>query len=86
MELSAKIRYRQTAVPCFASVMNGRSDQVRVEFSSPIRVATLGQIVCLYDGEVCLGGGAVDALSPSYHALSKSLEIAETRKRNVVEL
>jgi tRNA-specific 2-thiouridylase len=36
-----------------------------VDFEKPQRAVTPGQSVVFYDGEVCLGGGAIAATSPS---------------------
>jgi tRNA-specific 2-thiouridylase len=54
--LSARIRYRQSEQPC--TVTAGR-DGLRVDFDSPQRAVTPGQMVVFYDGEVCLGGGVI---------------------------
>ncbi|MGI6270278.1 MAG: tRNA 2-thiouridine(34) synthase MnmA [Candidatus Howiella sp.] len=56
---TAQIRYRGeettvTAIP----LSDGR---VEVRFDRPQRAVTAGQAVVLYDGEVCLGGGVIQA-------------------------
>jgi tRNA-specific 2-thiouridylase len=52
----AKTRYRQNDQPCVIEYVDGRC---RVVFEQPQRAVTPGQSVVLYDGEVCIGGGAI---------------------------
>jgi tRNA-specific 2-thiouridylase len=56
---TARIRYRQPDRPC--RVIRGPEDSGIVEFSEPQRAVTPGQAVVFYDGEVCLGGGTIEA-------------------------
>jgi tRNA-specific 2-thiouridylase len=56
---TARIRYRQPDRPCL--VTRGPEDCGIVEFSEPQRAVTPGQAVVFYDGEVCLGGGIIEA-------------------------
>lgn len=49
---SARIRYRQTKIPCLVS-----GDQVI--FEKPYSEISPGQSLVLYDGEICLGGGII---------------------------
>ncbi len=56
---SAKIRYRQADQPCTLLAIDG--DTARVRFDVPQRAVTPGQSVVFYAGEVCLGGGIIDA-------------------------
>ena len=58
-ELSAKTRYRQADVPCGFSADGG--DRFSLRFPTPQWAVTPGQSAVLYDGEVCLGGGIIDA-------------------------
>ncbi|MCR5717090.1 MAG: tRNA 2-thiouridine(34) synthase MnmA [Lachnospiraceae bacterium] len=53
----AKVRYRHTAQPCSAQVLEDGS--VRVTFDEPQRAITKGQSVVLYDGDLVLGGGVI---------------------------
>ncbi len=55
----AKTRYRQADAACRLSV----NDDARfsLEFETPQWAITPGQSAVLYDGEVCLGGGIIDA-------------------------
>jgi tRNA-uridine 2-sulfurtransferase len=58
--LGAKTRYRQSDGACaFEAVGN---DAFRLGFEAPQWAVTPGQSAVLYDGEVCLGGGAIDAV------------------------
>ena len=54
----AMTRYRQTAQACQVDV-DGLG--CMVHFDEPQRAVTPGQSVVFYDGEVCLGGGVIDA-------------------------
>ena len=61
--LTARIRYRQSEQPC---TITGSRDGLRVEFDSPQRAVTPGQMVVFYDGDSCLGGGVIEtAQSPA---------------------
>ena len=59
VRVSAKIRYNQTEQP--ASVWQLDEDAIRVEFAQPQRAITKGQAVVLYDGDVVVGGGTIEA-------------------------
>jgi tRNA-specific 2-thiouridylase len=59
LSCSARIRYRQSDQPCRVDI--AASGQTLVEFEQPQRAITPGQSVVFYDGEVCLGGGIIDA-------------------------
>lgn len=60
--LTAKVRYRQTALPCTVKDLKpiGQDFNLTLEFDTPVRAITPGQSVVLYDGEVCLGGGIIE--------------------------
>ncbi len=60
--LAAKTRYRQSDAPCQLRVE--RDDRFDLRFSDPQWAVTPGQSAVLYDGEVCLGGGVIDAAQP----------------------
>lgn len=57
--VGAKIRYR--AMEASASVMPLDETRAHVIFDQPLRDITPGQAVVFYDGEVCLGGGVIEA-------------------------
>ena len=59
--LSAKTRYRQADVAC--SVAPEGADRFTLRFDEPQWAVTPGQSAVLYDGDVCLGGGIIDAAS-----------------------
>ncbi|MEE4299615.1 MAG: tRNA 2-thiouridine(34) synthase MnmA [Pseudomonadales bacterium] len=58
LRCTAKVRYRQTDQE--AEVSRRADGTLRVQFDAPQRAVTPGQWVCLYDGEVCLGGGVIE--------------------------
>jgi tRNA-specific 2-thiouridylase len=59
LRCSAKIRYNHDPQPALA-VLTG-ADEIRVRFDMPQSAITPGQAVVLYDGDVVLGGGWIDA-------------------------
>lgn len=58
---TAKVRYRQDDVP---AVVSQAADTIRVHFPEPVRAATPGQTIALYENERCLGGAVIDRLLP----------------------
>ncbi len=54
-----KTRYRQPNQACTITAID--DGVASVEFSRPQRAVTLGQSVVFYAGEICLGGGIIDA-------------------------
>ena len=59
---AAKSRYRQADSACTLSAVSGESgDAFSLEFADPQWAVTPGQSAVLYDGEVCLGGGVINA-------------------------
>ena len=54
----AKIRYRQADQPC---VVRASDAKTQVSFKSPQRAVTPGQSVVFYEGDICLGGGVIEA-------------------------
>ena len=56
----AKVRYRQREQPCTVRI-DGHGG-TRVHFDTPQWAVTPGQSVVFYDGELCLGGGVIDAV------------------------
>jgi tRNA-uridine 2-sulfurtransferase len=61
---AAKTRYRQSDAPCTFRAADGTRFELR--FSTPQWAVTPGQSAVLYDGDVCLGGGIIEAaLTPA---------------------
>jgi tRNA-specific 2-thiouridylase len=57
--MAAKTRYRQADAACTLSDVGG--DTFSLSFPQAQWAVTPGQSAVLYDGEVCLGGGVIDA-------------------------
>jgi len=55
---SAKIRYRQSDMPCTLQISEGGNTAV-VVFDEPTRAVTPGQSAVFYDKDECLGGGVI---------------------------
>ena len=58
---AAKTRYRQSDAPCSLQPKSGT--EFSLDFADAQWAVTPGQSAVLYDGEVCLGGGVIDAAS-----------------------
>jgi tRNA-specific 2-thiouridylase len=56
---SVKIRYRHADAPASLRCLAG--DRVEIAFDAPQRAVTPGQAAVFYDGDVCLGGGWIEA-------------------------
>jgi tRNA-specific 2-thiouridylase len=54
-----KIRYKAAAVPGVVTVLD--EHRVRIQFDDPLRDISPGQGAVVYDGDVCLGGGVIEA-------------------------
>ena len=54
----AKIRYRQVDQPCEVFISGAK---IQVSFATPQRAVTPGQSVVFYEGDICLGGGVIEA-------------------------
>jgi tRNA-specific 2-thiouridylase len=57
--LGAKTRYRMPDATCVVTADGELA--IRAQFEAPQWAPTPGQYLVLYDGDVCLGGGAIDA-------------------------
>jgi tRNA-uridine 2-sulfurtransferase len=57
--MAAKTRYRQQDAAC--TVISADMQQCQLSFAHAQWAVTPGQSAVLYDGEVCLGGGVIDA-------------------------
>ena len=58
--ITVKTRYRQQDIPCSLKVLD--NGELEVMFDEPVSSVTPGQSAVFYDGEVCLGGGIIDAV------------------------
>ena len=58
-DCSAKVRYRQQDSDCQLQSISASS--AVVEFAEPQRAVTPGQALVFYQGDVCLGGGTIEA-------------------------
>ncbi len=59
LRVGAKTRYRQTDATC--TVVGSDVPDLRLTFDAPQWAVTPGQSAVLYSGEVCLGGGVIQA-------------------------
>lgn len=66
--LSAKVRYRQADQPC--RIQSHTNGQLTLQFDTPQWAVAPGQYAVVYDGDRCLGGGAIDAIAHSDTAVS----------------
>ena len=53
----AKIRYRYELTSCTIEQKN--NDTLLIKFNKPVKSATIGQSLVLYDNNICLGGGKI---------------------------
>jgi tRNA-specific 2-thiouridylase len=67
---TAKTRYRQPDQRCDVEQLDDDCWQVRFETAQ--RAVTPGQSVVFYDGDICLGGGIIDATDAAYGGLEKA--------------
>lgn len=68
----AKIRYRQQDTPCVIEKIDG--DEILVSFTEPQRAITPRQSIVFYDGEICLGGAAIEERGPSYYEQNTTVD------------
>lgn len=55
---TARVRYRQTLKEC--TVTPTDTDKAIITFLEPQTIASPGQSIVVYDGQVCIGGGIID--------------------------
>ncbi len=71
----AKIRYRQQDQACLLHTpINGKA---WIEFDEPQRAATPGQSIVFYEGDLCLGGGMIRSIGPSYYNKKKEMYLKD---------
>ena len=61
--ITSKIRYRSKDSVC---KIKSQSDSILVEFDTPQFAVTPGQSIVFYKGEICIGGGIIEARSNSH--------------------
>jgi tRNA U34 2-thiouridine synthase MnmA/TrmU len=55
-----KSRYNQQPTPCSIEILTRNSEvMLKISFNTPQHAITPGQILALYDGDICLGGGVI---------------------------
>jgi len=84
----ARTRYRQLLYPVTITLINNNTlarsfdsnsvendipNLILVEFDQPSQSLTQGQVVAFYQDEICLGGGIIEDIGPSYYRQQKSL-------------
>ena len=62
--ITSKIRYRSKDSVC---KIKSQSDSILVEFDTPQFAVTPGQSIVFYKGEICIGGGIIEARSNSHN-------------------
>ena len=62
LRCTVKTRYRQADIACTVTPLG--EDRLEVRFDEPVAVVTPGQSAVFYLGEVCLGGGVIEARLP----------------------
>lgn len=58
-QCTVKTRYKQADTPCTIKQLS--SNKITIQFDYPIAAVTPGQSAVFYQGEVCLGGGVIEA-------------------------
>ncbi|MCD8209384.1 MAG: tRNA 2-thiouridine(34) synthase MnmA [Coprobacillus sp.] len=61
--LSCKFRYRQADQEVVVHLEEDAT-KIRLEFKKPYKAVVPGQSAVLYDGDICLGGGIIDIVTP----------------------
>ncbi|MEO8537143.1 MAG: tRNA 2-thiouridine(34) synthase MnmA [Betaproteobacteria bacterium] len=78
----AKTRYRMPDAPCTLSLCG--DGLVDARFDAPQWAPTPGQYLVVYDGDICLGGGAIDAPSASPQPLPGGAMAAATARTEAI--
>ncbi len=68
LKCRAKVRYRQKEQDC---VVSRENDRLYIKFDKPQRAISVGQSVVLYSDEICLGGGQICQVGPSFFEQNK---------------
>ncbi len=70
-DCQGKIRYRQKDQEC--QIQKISDTEYKISFTIPQRAIAPGQSVVLYQGELCLGGGIITEVGPTYYHQKKDL-------------
>lgn len=65
---TVKTRYRQDDIPCVIRYLD--QQRIEVRFAQPVSAVTPGQSAVFYAGDICLGGGVIEARIPLISASS----------------
>ncbi len=76
----AKVRYRQTEQDCSVTL---EGERVKVIFDQPQRAMTPRQSVVFYVDEICVGGGIIEEISPTYFELKKEIPRHSTVEQTI---
>ncbi len=79
-QCTAKVRYRQSDQPCAVSQQD--DGQLLVHFDQPQRAVAPGQYVCLYQGDLCLGGARIQACGRSHADSSTASDVRPLAERS----
>lgn len=60
LEAQAKIRYKSNLTPCYIKTID--NNNLLITFKEPIKSATPGQSLVLYDNDIVLGGGIINKI------------------------
>ncbi len=96
MKCQYRVRHRQPIEECtieyISDTPNNTDDRnmkrkrkafYRVVFDVAQRAATPGQILALYDKDICLGGGIIEWIAPSYYHSER--EMPSRRSKDVFD-
>ncbi len=70
LRCTAKTRYRQADQACRLQLID--HDRWQVLFEQPQRAVTPGQSVVFYQGDICLGGGVIEATNAAFGGLENA--------------
>ena len=62
LRCTAKFRYRQSDIPVTVTIIE--EDNLYIQYDTPIKAVTPGQVAVLYQDEVCLGSCIIKSIEP----------------------
>ena len=71
---TAKVRYRQEDQTCHVTL---HDNQAIIHFDGPQRAVTPGQSIVFYEGDICLGGGQLQATDSHGGILHSRLQVSD---------